>query len=386
MIDRDRRVTEPSGWAITPASGLPGDLQEVSAEFLTGALRAGGVLGADATVAEVVVEQIAVGKALIGQVARLLLTYTGGTGVAEPPSVILKMPGTAEANRDVGNAFGHYLREGRFYRDLAPALPVRTPRCLWVHVEPSNHGSWLLLEDLSAWTAPCQIAGADAALADAAIAEIVRLHAHSWDAAPETQPGWLHRFDELPHTSLGQAYRAAWDPFVQRFGHLLTPEATALGRRTTEVFEQLQQAAAAEAPLGLCHGDFKLDNLLIDSVGAIAVLDWQVVHRGPAVQDVAMLLAQSLDVETRRRHERDLVRSWHAGLAAALGVAGAWDAYPFELAWDHYRRMVLFATAYPVVLAVMVDLQNDRGLALIEKMIHRSFAAAIDLDTGALLP
>lgn len=104
------------------------------------------------------------------------------------------------------------------------------------------------------------------------------------------------------------------------------------------------------------------------------MLDWQLVPRGPAVQDVALFLTQSLPTDIRRRNERALVQHWH-------GQLGRRPDYPFDLAWTEYRRMVVFSTVYPVLLSVGLEVSHDRMRAVLETMVRRIFTAALDGDT-----
>jgi aminoglycoside phosphotransferase (APT) family kinase protein len=144
----------------------------------------------------------------------------------------------------------------------------------------------------------------------------------------------------------------------------------------------------AEAPMTICNGDFRADNLMFDDEAddedRVAVLDWQISSRGPAIVDVAYFLGQSLTVEERRPHERALVRGWYDALAGALGAEPV--EYPFELAWQQYRRATLATTVYPVTAVGAMDPADERGRELLLAMATRSFTAALDLRAGELLP
>ena len=157
-------------------------------------------------------------------------------------------------------------------------------------------------------------------------------------------------------------------------------------------FEELMLVGIAEAPVTICHGDFRVDNLLFDddATGAdrLAVIDWQITYRGPAVSDVAYFLCQSMAVEERLTHEDALVRGWYDRLvdAAGGGVDGELPDYPFELAWAHYRRSTLTNTVYPVTAAGAMDPANERGRELVTAMAVRSFSAVLELGSDEFLP
>jgi hypothetical protein len=202
----------------------------------------------------------------------------------------------------------------------------------------------------------------------------------------------MPRLDEPINLAAGQQYRDAWPVFLERIGDSLGPEAFELGERTQRVFEDLLRDGVNEAPLTVCHGDFRADNLMFDDRASkaeeVAVLDWQISYRGPAITDVAYFLCQSLTVDERRAHEAELVRGWYHELAAAVlrEHGTTLDDYPFDLAWEQYRRASLGTTVYAVSGMGAMDVANERGRELVTSMAVRSFTAALDLGAGSLLP
>jgi hypothetical protein len=214
------------------------------------------------------------------------------------------------------------------------------------------------------------------------------VHGAWWSSPTLDSLGWMPRLDDPINLAAGQSYRDAWPLCEERIGRDLPPGAIELAQRTQTVFEDLLRVEVAEAPVTICHGDFRVDNLMFDD-GApeddrVAVLDWQISYRGPAISDVAYFLCQSLTVEERRAHEEALVRGWYDALTAALG--GEPVDYSFELAWLQYRRASLGTTVYPVTAVGAMDPANERGRELLLAMATRSFTAALDLDAGDLLP
>jgi aminoglycoside phosphotransferase (APT) family kinase protein len=372
---------------------VPATTQDADAAFVTEALREGGLIGSATSVAEVEHVPIGEGVGIVGQLARLQLRYHG-PATAAPGTVILKIPSQYPENRAVGDHFRFYEREGHFYRQLADKVPVRTPRCYWNHLDADGRCFGLLLEDLGDRTMISQVAGLSGARAASALRALARVHGAWWGAASLDDLDWMPRLDDPVNLAAGQQYRDAWPLFVERIGDALPAEALALGERVQHVFEDLLRRGLAEAPVTVCHGDFRGDNLMFDDRAhpahpddEVAVLDWQISYRGPAVTDVAYFLCQSLDVEERRAHERELVGTWHDELARVLlDTAGADLAdYPFELAWDQYRRAALATTVYPVSGMGAMDPANERGRQLITAMAVRAFTASLDLDAAALL-
>lgn len=372
---------------------VPETTQDADAGFVTAALREGGVIGSATSVAEV--EHVAIGEGvgIVGQLARLQLRYDG-PATAAPGTVILKIPSQYPENRAVGDHFRFYEREGHFYRQLADKVPVRTPRCYWNHIDIDGRAFGLLLEDLGDRTMISQVAGLSGARAASALRALARVHGTWWGADSLADLDWMPRLDDPVNLAAGQQYRDAWPLFVERIADAVPDGALELGERVQGVFEDLLHQGIAEAPLTVCHGDFRGDNLMFDDRAhpahpddEVAVLDWQIAYRGPAVTDVAYFLCQSLDVDERRAHEQELVGLWHDELVAtARRETGAELAdYPFELAWDQYRRAALGTTVYPVSSMGAMDPANDRGRQLVTAMAVRAFTASLDLEAGAFL-
>jgi hypothetical protein len=372
---------------------VPETTQDADAGFVTAALREGGVIGSATRVAEV--EHVAIGEGvgIVGQLARLQLRYDG-PATAAPGTVILKIPSQYPENRAVGDHFRFYEREAHFYRQLADKVPVRTPRCYWNHIDIDGRAFGLLLEDLGDRTMISQVAGLSGARAASALRALARVHGTWWRADSLADLDWMPRLDDPVNLAAGQQYRDAWPLFVERIADALPDGGLKLGERVQGVFEDLLHQGIAEAPLTVCHGDFRGDNLMFDDRAhpahpddEVAVLDWQIAYRGPAVTDVAYFLCQSLGVDERRAHERDLVGLWHDELVAtARRETGAELAdYPFELAWEQYRRAALGTTVYPVSAMGAMDPANERGRQLVTAMAIRAFTACLDLEAGAFL-
>jgi hypothetical protein len=370
---------------------VPETTEGADAAFVTEALRAGGLLTTATSVAEVEHETIGEGVGIVGQLARLQLRYDGPAPGA-PGTLILKIPSQYPENRAVGDHFNFYEREGRFYQQLADKVPVRTAACYWNHLDSAANRFGMLLEDLGDRTMISQIAGVPGGRAAEALRALARLHGTWWAAPLLDELDWMPRLDEPINLAAGQQYRDAWPVFLERIGDHVGPQALELGERTQLVFEDLLRDGIAEAPVTVCHGDFRADNLMFEDRArpeeAVAVLDWQISYRGPAITDVAYFLCQSLTVDERRAHESDLVRGWYEELAATVARehGTTLEDYPFDLAWQQYRRASLATTVYAVSAMGAMDVANERGRELVDSMSVRSFTAALDLEAGALLP
>ena len=65
-----------------------------------------------------------------------------------------------------------------------------------------------------------------------------------------------------------------------------------------ELFEMLIASVPDESASGIVHGDYRLDNLLVDELGEVtAVLDWEMASLGDPLTDLALLMVYQLIVD-----------------------------------------------------------------------------------------
>jgi len=125
---------------------LPAGPTELTADWLTGALRETGVIS-DASVTGLDYEIIGEGVGVLGQLARFNLTYDKPEDGA-PNSLVGKFPAATQENRDLANLFRFYEREVRFYEQIADEVELRTPRRYYSHFDDETNDFMLLMEDL----------------------------------------------------------------------------------------------------------------------------------------------------------------------------------------------------------------------------------------------
>ncbi len=140
--------------------------------------------------------------------------------------------------------------------------------------------------------------------------------------------------------------------FLDRYGHRISQEHVEVCRGFVAVLDAW--AEDRRAPLGLVHGDYRLDNLLFTADACTAV-DWQTVSWGPVMRDVSYFLGSGLTVDDRRRHERALVRFYYDELVR-LGVRNL----EWESCWDEYRRQAFACLVVTIAAGVVVE-RTDRG-------------------------
>ncbi|KAI9003447.1 kinase-like domain-containing protein [Hyaloraphidium curvatum] len=92
----------------------------------------------------------------------------------------------------------------------------------------------------------------------------------------------------------------------------------------------------------LVHGDAKAENFLFSRDGsACAACDFQYAGRGLGVQDVAYVLASSVNAQLLAKKERDLLAFYHGRLVELARASDLEFAYPFERMMDDFEVALL---------------------------------------------
>lgn len=318
----------------------------------------------------------AIGTGQMSQSHRVELVYADGAS-AGPASVVVKTASQDEGSRAAGVGLGAYEREVRFYRELAPRLGGPLADCLAAIHDPEEGWFTLVLEDVAPAHQGDQIAGCGLGEARLAMRELARVHAPVFADSELGATPWLNQEMPLSQALLTQLLPA----FLERYGDRVAPE----HREVCERFVASLDGWVADRrpPLGLVHGDFRLDNMLFGDAGAprpLTVVDWQTVGWGPAMTDVSYFLGAGLPVAERRAHEEALVRLYHEELRAH-GVAG----FPWELCWEEYRRRCFLGILMVVAPAMLVE-RTPRGDEMFMTLLARYAQQALDLGALDLLP
>lgn len=263
------------------------------------------------------------------------LTYAPGADAGLPTRMFLKAGFEGEATAHL-LASGLFLREARFYRDVAPGLPVATPRCFYAGLDETTGQGVLLLEDLTGRARFPGLGGAlDVADAEVFARELAGLHAARWADGDAPDLAWL---PDLTAVAEGP-FRGDPDRMRRNLAGprgALAPAAVADPDRIAAGFGDLARWAASE-PGCLVHGDSHGGNIFHADDGRRGWFDWQMLHRGHWALDLSYLLAGCLTVDHHARHVRALLASY----LDALGRAGARPPGA-AAAWAAYRRATAF--------------------------------------------
>ncbi|MCR5878516.1 ecdysteroid 22-kinase family protein [Phenylobacterium sp. J367] len=318
--------------------------------------------GLDVRVDRVTAQPVGTGQ--IGDSVRFHLEY-GRKGPGAPASLVGKFPAAGPESRATGVALGNYLREVRFYQQLAAGALIRTPRCYFAEVDEQTHDFVLMLEDLAPAQPGDQLRGVTLDQARLVVVEAARLHASHWgDARLDTLP-WVSGSAAAPSGMVTEEMvMALWAGFKDRYRDRLKPRWTAVGDDLARRFKQLGESY--DGPRCLTHNDFRPDNMMFATPAGgypVTVLDWQSFAYGAGAVDVAYFLAGALPAKTLERHEPELLELYLRTLEG-LGVKG----YPMADLERHYAQgaYLLFATAF---FAAMIVTRTERGDRMFLQML-----------------
>ncbi len=348
----------------------------VCARWLDDVLHRGGLLADGVSVTAV--ETAPVGTGQVADSIQIRATYSAPTKA--PTSFVAKLSSDDERSRSAGRTELNYLREVRFYQEIAPELDVRVPRCHHAEIDSNNTEFVLLLEDLSPARQGDQLTGCTVGEVELALRQAARLHAPFWGSPRLIGNPWLdisdtywERFAEMmPHW---------WSGFRERYGERLAAPDVELGQAFTDHIREYYDALRT-APFTVQHGDFRPDNVLFDAAGGtvpLVVLDWQTVIYAPGAVDVAYFVGGALATETRRQNEEALLNAYHDELVSQ----GVQD-YPRDELSRHYA-IGTFQNFVIGVAAAMLVARTERGDDLFVSMVTNSLAHARDRDAYATM-
>ena len=301
------------------------------------------------------------GSGVSGELVRLHLD-DGSTRIA-------KRPASDPNVRERQAKLGMYEREARFYRELAPRVPVRTPHCFFASDE------LLLLEDLAPAVAGTFTAGLTDARVEAVIDAFVAMHGEWTDSAELAGLPWLWRVEQAEAARWQTNLEDRLPRFVDRHRPVLTDADVVAAEVVTEQVSSLMLTAAA-LPATLCHGDPGPPNLMFGPASDEPVfVDWQLAAARPGALDLAWLLV--LGVPAGAYQHRRV--AWLDRYRGALGIAP-----------DDFHRVyalgVALAARAPVWMGGAPETERSAHVdAYAAATIPRVFAALRDHDVTEIL-
>lgn len=336
---------------------IPDTIDDVTTEWVAGAL--------GSRVDSMSAEQIGVGIGVSSAVYRLTLQGDG------PASIILKLPALDEAAVFTSSMLRMYIREVRFFAELAADCPIRVPQSYYGEVDEETSRFVQLMEDMGSLRVIDQNEGMTIADAERAVDALAGWHAHWWGAAdPIVERGTAMALsDPIYGAVLPMVFAEGWEKVNAEM--TVDPAVLAVGPGWIDALPRLLTALDT-APTTITHGDYRADNMLFTDDNELVLLDFQLTGRATASYDLAYLITQSLGIADAEANEAALFERW----VAALIAHGVSEAETSQL-WESYRVAALFCLVYPIVASRGMDLTDERQYQLIDNMNGR-FGRVVD--------
>ncbi|MBA3303845.1 MAG: phosphotransferase [Acidimicrobiia bacterium] len=345
---------------------IPASIDEVTADWLTDVTE----FQVDGTA----VEQIGVGVGVSSALYRVRLR-----GPACPDSVIVKLPALDPAAVFTSTMLRMYIREVRFFTELARQSPVRVPTGLHAAVDEETSRFVVVMEDMGKMRVVDQVEGMSLTDAERAVDELAAWHATWWREADElAEAGVTVSLDDPIYPAvLPVVFAEGWEKLTAELQ--LPPPILDVGPRFAAGIPGLLRDLC-RAPTTVFHGDYRADNILFAPDGSVVLLDFQLIGTGSGAYDLAYFITQSLTAGVAAEYERALFDRWTAGL-----LTGGVPADDLGRMWEDYRRAALFCLVYPVVASRGMDLADRRQRGLLDCMNGRFGRAVDQLDLASLI-
>lgn len=354
---------------------LPGTPTEISADWLNTNVSSAAFGGHSVTA--VSHEDIGEGTGIFGQIARLNLTLDDGSH----NSVVVKMPCTEPANLAVAQMLGIYEREIAMYEHVVPDSSLNAPNCLHA-VQLEDQSFVLVIEDMAQeWHVGDQIVGATLPQAEAIVDALARFHVEWWEHDDLASLDWLPRPDAPQYVAaVPGIYAAGLEGLQSEWADRVAATGIEVALELAPKFEDVL-LRTAQGPTTLIHTDTRLDNIMFaaDGSGEVAFIDFQLALAGRGVADIAYLVMTSVPAEISEQHWEALLRRWHQAITAS-GIDYSWDD-----CLSHYREAALYYLSGSMSLIGTMDAGNERGAAMAEAYVTRSFAHVVDCDARSVL-
>ncbi len=330
-------------------------------------------------------EPMGAGKGFTSDMARISLSYAQDSPHL-PTTIIAKLPTSFGSIREIAMRTNLYEREIRFYLDVAPGSPIRTPGCIFAEANPEKGGYVLLLEDCSEHTpVDPNLTGLNDKQAGLISLAIADFHARWWDDPELASFTWLPKSQEFPAEWQVDLFRKSWDDCVRidEFRRALPEGGFEAGTKMHQRFHLLRENSPKDN-LSILHADYKADNIFFDKDNpdeSIIIFDWGMARTGRSVGDLSILLAFSMTTELRRQVEKEIIGQYHKRLLFK-GVSG----YSLEECWNDYLKTFLLNATLPIIAFARADQNDVRAKKFFNLIVNRWFSAIVDNGIIDLLP
>jgi hypothetical protein len=348
--------------------------QEITPEWLTFALRSGGVIK-NASVKYLKREIIGTDRGFLSSAVRVNIEYDSVERGA-PDSVVVKIEPESKKLQDIGYQLHAFEREILFYKVVSQNVPIRLPVLYYSVDEPPAY--CMVMEDLSSFTPGDQVEGMTEDQVLSTVESMAKLQSRYWDNTA------LDTIEWMPTTNNIYAdFEENWGSVVEHFGIMIDPDILKMGKKLGLSVSWLEEEIS-KRPKTIVHSDLKEDNLLFgnpNSDEAVLIIDWQTAIRSMGAFDVAYLMGGSEIVSELRVHHFDVLSRWHNTLLTE-GV----ENYSWEDAVRDLKLGALASVCFRVRFHKAFIAAKGRSLDRLIVIFNRLSTLILEVDAVSVLP
>lgn len=313
-------------------------------------------------------------RGLLSSFCRVKISYDSKQSDL-PNSVVIKFPPLIEERRNFGNKMQVYVRELRFYRELAEQCPIRVPKCYYTVMDEENEKFLLMLEDAGNWTPGDQVNGLTYNQTKSAVTEISKLHGYWWDSKELVNLDWM---PEENRNSI-HAFNDNWAEFSSEHRAVLRKHDISAGEVIAKNGQKIHDLTMI-SPRTMVHYDFRADNMMFNDKDEILIVDWQTTIRSFGAFDVVRAVCGSHHGVLEKEHHIEFLELWYETILSS-GVKN----FSIEEAWRDYRLSIILSAYVPVAAHHFLSHEGSRGKTVLQAMINRIFYAIHECDALEVL-
>ena len=272
---------------------------------------------------------------------RIFLEYgESDQGKGYPPSFFCKA--AQELANRITMSSGSAVGESYFYNEIRSKLPIDAPTSYFAKVEPVTFRAIIVLEDMAQKVEFCSYrTPMSRERAESQMVLLAQLHGSFYES-PElyTSLSGLDSFaTRLRRMADYHGLAEACDRGLMAAESVMP--ASLIARRG-DVWPRTLQGIdnILKLPQSITHNDVHLGNWYVRSGNQMGITDFGALGRGHWCRDVAYAISTALEIEDRRRWEKDLIAFYIEQLEKNCGVKESFDE-----SWTNYRQHMLTALA-----------------------------------------
>lgn len=323
----------------------------------------------------------------MSDMAKLTVSY-GRNDTDLPKTMIAKWPPSFDSAFAFGMTYHMFENEIRFYNEILPSSPIRTPQFIYSNYDLESQRFALILEDCSTYRKPDKIIGLNYEDLRNTVLALADFQARWWDSKDLFSFDWMNKPKGPEVLNIVASFDGLWGLCKN---HPLFKSTVPAGG--VEMYEKVRKNVSwllvddiSDRNLTIYHGDFHADNIFYDNKNKenpVIVFDWTGPSVGPGIYDLVNLFLSSLTLESRRKYEKEMIELY----LQRLSEKGAnLSNYTFEDAWYDYLKGFCGALVYNTIVTATIDLSNEKAVKLFEVGAKRIYPAITDLDALSVLP